>query len=545
MKNIIKLYKVPLCIAGIQWYATTIFQVDKFFFQYDIGLDSFLYRSIKVFYLLFLIAAWCFGFSVFRNYQKNCREYRRGIRVFLVYFIFSMTALLVLWPGTWAWDDIGMIQETLVYYQWDPWQHILTSIFQMVFLQILPFPGGIVLIQNALIAVCVAFCVVKLENSFHIGLLKYTWLDFLIKLMPFFLPPVLMYQFSGYRIGLYVYLELTMLCMLVSAFKEKKEWKIPDICIFCFLGAVTANWRTESFMYIPVLCMLIFQLKDVMTKKKRIITFFLLLFSFFGIWHVQSKALGSSNYEIISTLRPLTELIRVSDTQKDQEYLEAVDRVIDLDMVYENPQWNGEELYWSDVTRYGYTKEEYRKYLVAFMILSLKYPRTVVKERLTLFAASIGLCGQNQMVTNVDASAGLFEPVEPDTRAGVFQGIDWVANKPVFPKLRKSLIYFLGHRTADGREWITFRFIWNAFLPMMIFLASWLFMLARKKWEWFMLGIPVFLKILIIGFTQPGPWFMYFLFVYLIGYVVLVYGILYYFHRYSYTMQQKDDSYIV
>lgn len=526
MEKFMNLYKVPLSVAGIQWYVTTIFQVDRFFFQYDAGLDTYLYRAVKIFYLFFLMAAWCFGFHTVRKYRENHQAYKRGVHVFTICLILLLILLLILWPGTWSWDDLGLIQEKLVYYQWDPWQHILTSIFQMILFQILPFPGGMVLIQNVMIAVCVAFCVVKLENSFDIYFLKYEWLDLLIKFIPFFLPPVLMYQFSGYRMGLYVYLELTMLCMLIAALKQKKEWSISYICFFCFLCAVVSSWRTESFLYIPVVCILIFWLKNAMTRKKMIFTSCFLLLIFFGIRYVQNTALGNSNYEIMSTLRPLTELVRVSDAEKDQECLEIINKVIDLNMVYENPQMNGEGLYWNNVTRPDYTKEDYREYLKAFMKLSIKYPKTVIKERLNLFADCIGMHGQEKMVTNV-FTVHLFDDADPNTRAGVFQNMDWVANKPVFPELRKSFLYFLGQISSNDTEYMTFHLVWNGFLPMAIFLIAWGLLMVRKKWGWFMLGLPIFLKIIIIILTQPAAFSMYLLSIYLIGYVIMVYGILY------------------
>lgn len=95
-------------------------------------------------------------------------------------------------------------------------------------LQILPFPGGIIFLQNTIISLCVAFSVVKIEKVFGIPAISNPVLDIVIKLLPFLLPPILMYQFSGYRMGIYVYLELVMLVILIGLNKTKSKWGVEE-----------------------------------------------------------------------------------------------------------------------------------------------------------------------------------------------------------------------------------------------------------------------------------------------------------------------------
>ena len=522
MENV-KQYKFPMIIAIVQWYCTTVLQVDKLFFDYDFQLDTVLYRFVKLLYLLVLILAWCYGFYIYRM-QKISLIYKRYITLFSIYFSITLLLLLFLWPGTWAWDDLGVIEEHLLYYNWDPWQHILTSIFQLVCLQFLPFPGGIILIQNIIISICVAFCIVKIEQTCNIYLTHYKWLDIIFKLTPFLLPPILMYQFSGYRIGLYVYLELTMLCILVCSYKDSTKWSVAYTSLFVFLCAIVSTWRTESLCYIPVVCIALAFFKNILSTSKKVGVIFFIILSFNCINYFQNNAVGNNNYKIVSTLRPLAELIKVSDPVQDAKSLAAIDKVINLEIIYNNPHANGEELYWEfQVVRNEYSEEDYSNYLDAFLALAIKYPKTVLFERFLLFLCSTGFLGQDRMVTNVDASAHLYWPAEAGSRADIFQNIGWVANSPIFPKLRESMIYFLGMRTASGKSLPLYGLIWNAFIPFLYLLVAWIKLLIKKQWLLWVIVSSVIIKVPLIFMTQPANWFMYWLSICLIGYVYFIF----------------------
>ena len=149
-----------------------------------------------------------------------------------------------------------------------------------------------------------AFTVTKLENTFHIRKLKNTIPDILLKIVPFLLPPVLMYQFSGYRMGLYVYLELVMLVIFIVAERENKEWTWSYTLLFCFLVVIVATWRTESFLYIPFVCILLFMMnKNILSTKRKCICVLIVIVGFLGVNKWQNYELGDSNYQIISLLR--------------------------------------------------------------------------------------------------------------------------------------------------------------------------------------------------------------------------------------------------
>lgn len=76
--------KVPLVIALIQWFITTILQVDRAFFTYD--SETTFFFIIKCLYLLLLMVAWCFVFMVYHKIKAQDVDYKRGVQVFLSIF---------------------------------------------------------------------------------------------------------------------------------------------------------------------------------------------------------------------------------------------------------------------------------------------------------------------------------------------------------------------------------------------------------------------------------------------------------------------------
>lgn len=523
--DVIKEKKTPIIIAFVQWFITTVFQVDRLFFSYD-SINKWLIAT-KGLYLVFLIVAWCFAFDTYKKIRAGNENYKRAFYIFKVYFSIMLVFLLILWPGTWAWDDLWTLDAISYYDGWHPWQHVITGAYQDVLLQILPFPGGIILLQNVIISICVAFSVTKLETVFKIKRLKYRSLDTLVKILPFLLPPVLMYQFSGYRMGLYVYLELVMLVILIGAMKDKKEWSREYLLLFCFLCVLVATWRTESLFYIPFVCLLILFVKEeVLSNKRKVGCILILVIGFLGVNKFQNWALGNSNYEVISLMRPCAELVRAADSVEDAEILSEIDKVVSLEVIYDNPTANGELLYWSlNVVRPDYTDEDYSSFLKAFVQLSLRYPKVVIAERWNLFLSGSGITGNS--FTNVPAAAALFDSENESVIAEAILNRGWIANTPIFETLRKNFINALGMRKSDGTYIdVLQRLIWNTVIPMIVLICAWVKCLIKRKW--YLLGIctAICIRIPIVVLTQPSNWLMYELSFYFLGYVCLIYKLL-------------------
>ncbi|MDD3138302.1 MAG: hypothetical protein PHX08_04930, partial [Lachnospiraceae bacterium] len=86
---------------------------------------------------------------------------KKKIRIFLSYFMIMFFLLIAVWPGVWRWDELytlGNLTEGQVHY----WQHWLSALYEFLCLQLIPLPGGILIIQVVIISLVVTDIVWKL-----------------------------------------------------------------------------------------------------------------------------------------------------------------------------------------------------------------------------------------------------------------------------------------------------------------------------------------------------------------------------------------------
>ena len=519
-------YRWPLVGASAQFFLTSILRIDNLFYEYS-KITTY-YVVVKILYYFFLMTVWCFGYDFYHNIRDGKEIYIRGRNIFVVYFSIVFLLLMIVWPGTWALDDIRGLDTIRRYESFYPWQHILTGLYQDILLQVLPFPGGIILQQNIIVSLCVAYVITKLEQNYVIRSFKNIYADIIIKLVPFLLPPVLDYQLSGYRMGLYVYLELLLIIIIICDVLGNREITWGKVFFLCLLTCVCATWRSESLLYIPCVCVLILRVNKSFSRNKKRTALIIILFVFFEISSWQNLELINNNYKVISLCRPCVELIRKSNKEEDSELLKAINCVIKVQTVYDNPDVDGEFLYWNkELVDSWYTEEEYKNFISAFLRLALKYPHVVAKERWSVFAGSLGIRGVTY--NNIAESALIFDDDNDYWPAKIFRDNKWIFLKPIFKKIRKIFIYYLGCMNTEGKIIKSLHLlIWNAVFPILVLCYAWLDCLLKKKWNLFILSSAIILKIPIVFAMQPSGWFMYILSFYFLGWVYFTYKIIRY-----------------
>lgn len=529
----IKSYKLPIFIALIQWYVTILFQVEKFFTSSPSQPSTRL--VIHILYLFCLIFFWSFIFFVKREYKNNTPRVKRCLEIFIFYFSCMLMLLLFLWPGTWSWDDI-FILDGLTTYQVNAWHHILGSYIQLLFIQLLPFPGGIILIQLFIISLCVSFIVNRIEcNLLDNFRLNNYYLDLVIKTSVFFLPPILLYQFSGFRMGLYIYLELVVLVTMICSVHEQKldiNKKLGPsfLILFIFLLVIVSLWRSESFLYLPIGIYFIFTRKHISIVRKILLFSLILLFSC-SIIFIQNKKLGNDNYKLISTLCPIVEIIRLAD-DKDKILLDDLAGVLNLDTIYGNRD-NGTALYWKGKTvKRNYSKEDFHKYMLAFFQLCIRHSDIVFKERWDMFIRSLSLYGKTHHTIHA-STRKLFSPDNKSRASKIFREAKWPLISPIYENTRVIILDMLSLEYNGKPIPFLYQLFWSPLLPIIVLLFSTMLFFLKKEWFLFFIFLAVALRIPIVILTEPAPVMMYYLSFYMCGYLLLLYLLLLFLKKWT------------
>lgn len=520
MLEFFKNYKIPIIVAVLQFILSFSLKVDRYFFDYSQIIYQNMYIA-KGLYLLFLIALWCFGTFVYRKIKERDPLFKRGFNIFLIYFSIMLILIFLTWPGLWSWDDV-FVFPYIVIYQYAAWQHILSNIEYSLSLQLLPFLAGIIIIRNFIISILVSSIIVKLETTYNLHL-KNKIFDYFLKMLPFLLLPILRYQLSGYRMGLHVYLELFLVVIIICAIKNKEKFTSLQIILFSFLSVVVCCLRSESIVFLPFLFFFIIFGKCISPCKLRFVVLVLILFSILGINKLQKFCLwGKTDYQVVSTVRQCTQLIRAEKQKGDFELLEPIGKVFNLNVIYDNPDKNGLELYWEgNLVKENYIEEEYKNYLKSFCKLVCKFPKLFWKERKELLFDSMGLNGNKNNLAQAfimtifsnDESKNLASPII------VLMGERNQLNKPISEKIRTTFVKII----CPEHNKIAFNLFLTLTLPLTLFFIFGIVFLIKKHQVESFIFAAFLLKFIVIFLTAPDSLLMYYLSYYLIGYLVLFY----------------------
>lgn len=512
------------CVGVSQWLLLTVSGLDKLFFVGTPEISQALVWGTKIFSLFMLGSFWGFMAYAVLKVRAHDSVWMRGTAIFFIYLAFQSVILLILWPGTWAWDDIaGFIHAET--YHLEPWQHLITSVLYICCAHIFPYPGGYVLIANLMIALCVAGSITLAEEKLNLRRIKNPGIDIVLKLIPFAMPPIILYQFGGYRIGLLMYLELLTL-VLIAVFLKSKHCSKGLLFFFALLLAVVAEWRSENIICLPLGIIAIMLLRGN-ALRERIAALALCVIVFGGIHRAQKQLMGGGyQYSIMSTMLPAVELMKHADPIEDQEEIRKMSSIISPELVYDNPDADG-NLIWSlgKIHEIEIDKEMYDRYMDGLIRLALKHPAIILNERMKMFLGAAGLYGPDIQVSVVRYTVHLADEEYPNEWFVALRERNWSGSTPVFPDLRKHFIYYLGQQNSNGLATPLFYVYWNALIPIAILIMG--AIVAMVKRNGVLLAIIGFLllKTCAIILAEPGTLFMYYLPQYMAGYMLLSWGI--------------------
>ena len=324
MKDIIKklFNKTALMYAFFIWINLNISGIhDKYFFKTEV-LSTFI--LVKILHLIFLYAI-CFKIhSLFK--QRHIPKVKNEILISVIYFVILISLLLLTWPGTWSWDDIRILIHAEIY-DFTPWQHFFSGLFQVLCLQTIPIPSGVIIIQILISSLIVGYSISNISKLYGKNRKQVRILQVVLGLI-LLSPPLIMYILSGFRMGMYTYLELLLITEIIILYKKQNKATFKDILKISLLTVIVSCWRTEG-LYYPFFILILFLIlgKKVISKKISILLFFIIMITNFYIGRANNSMIGEKDYSLTATTEPVTTLVRNSD-ESDKEELKAIDKVI-------------------------------------------------------------------------------------------------------------------------------------------------------------------------------------------------------------------------
>lgn len=514
-----KLNKVCVIISCIHWLLS--FFTDRLIFSYVafdfhetiLALKSIVMLLAKFVFFPVLIVFWQLIYWLIKKAD------RRFVRFFVIYGAIQIMLLLLTWPGIWRIDEFGILSSACKLHPFF-WQNYITSVFYIYALMLVPVPAGVIMAQmfvNSLIAAYIASHTEQLlwERTSKWGYLL---------LLPFLFFPVLDSNLYPMRMSVYAFLELYVLFLLFEMAYDKRmdAAKLVQVVLF---GAIVAVWRTEGIYYLvmlPILITIIFW-----GNRKRawfrnvVISFCALTLLLFGVQAVGGRLTSGNSYDLTSVVLPVVPLIERAyeeDSAEAEQLLAQIDKVLSVEEAYKGAKAgkNGIGLFWSNEKFIrDYTNKEYAAFKHAFYQLVLRYPGTFLKERMTCFAGS---------TTLLNNTTELFTK-EGNQNYDTFR--TYPLSGPIHNETRTSVIKMLELRSAEdyNKTLTAYGIVYSHIIPIVLLVAAIIICLVKKRGIYSLLLLAPCCKVPLIFLTAPSRLFMYYYSVYLIGWVVAIYGV--------------------
>lgn len=513
--------KTVFIYTFVVWSILNVFGIQNMYFYGGHILTTIIIKALHMLFLYTIIL------KIHSLYKKRLEsKVKNEIILALIYFTILIVLLLLVWPGTWSWDDIEILKNAS-FLNLTPWHHFFSGLFQVLCLQTIPIPSGVIIMQIVIASLIVGYCISNISILYGKNKKQVIILQIILGLITL-LPPLVMYILSGFRMGIYSYLELLLITEIIILYKKNNKATFTDILKISLLTIIISCWRTEAIYYpLFILILYLFLGNKIIRKKVAIVVTLIITIINFGITKVNNLMIGNNEYSLTATMEPVTSIIKISD-ETDKKELEIIDKVIDVEYVLENPEKTGELYYWTTGVVKDYSEEQYAEYLKAYLKLALKYSDATFKSWWNIFVNAGSGLGQDskQTTKNMVANTGgeTLDLFNTRTITGAkwngVPSIDLRVKRAINQDIRKTIILLLNGTDSNDNLTIIHNVCWNFFIPFTLILICLIYKLIKKDWFMVFLILTVVVRILIVFVTAPAEYFMYYLSAYLCTYIL-------------------------
>ena len=477
-------------------------------------ISRIVFKFLNVIFIYFITFIICW---LFKN--RKDPEVKKQIILTSIYFIVLMVFTILLYPGAWSWDDVYIL-EAAHYYNTSPWQHSFTGCFYILSLQIIPVPVGVMIFNSLFASLIVGYAVSRISQLF--GKTKKTNLILNILLFAlFFFPPMIAYILSGFRMGLYSYVEILLIARLIVIYKKKEKMSWLNIISLLLLTIVVGSWRSEAIYYpVLVFVVLLFIGKNTISLKRTFVFLACGILSVFSVGLINTKLTDKkSDYTLTATLAAIPNLIRTAN-ENDKAEIDAINRVLNVQYMLDNPSVTGENCYWDGEYKEDYSSEDFSAYLKAYLKLCIKYPSVALDAMWEVFyRTGSGTYGKNGYILRHLVPNAINLYAQENNEAGnVLDKMNISGKYPFNVELRSGVLQFLCGTNLDGKINIIYNVFWNLFIPFALIILCLIYKIIKKNGFFVFLILTVCCRIPIIFITSSTPFFMYYLSSYICTY---------------------------
>lgn len=480
------------------------FFTDRFVFEQD-ARNGLKYLFFKALFFFVIFIAWYFIIDFFKKlFIEKKKEFIIYLALFLFFLLFYSIFLVLIYPGNWMFDDIGMLLAATTNLGLNPLQHILTSVFYILALMVFPIPASVIIIQYAVISAIIAYFIGTLYNRHGY---RYLWVGIL-----FILPPVIIHALYPLRLCIFAFLELLFFFILNE---NKKIAGIKTLTLIIVLNILLAAWRTECIffiLFIPIyLIYKKYRLKTTAVLTILVITIPLIINSMNNYCRDEKDEIG---YDVTGIVRPFHALLLEDYEKNNGKLVEKVKDLIDIETAVQ--YGDGESALWSNVYDGVDTKEKFKRMTDVYFELIKKYPIVLFKERCEVLSVTQNVLDRNGNIRNIVASGNI------DFKNSLSSFPNFSNNNislnPLNMDLRAKVLFFLYSKGENKIIGNMVRWTYNLILPIILLILLLIYSIIKKDRVLMISILFLLAQTGAVFVTAPAPLFMYYLPIYICAY---------------------------
>lgn len=307
--------------------------------------------------------------------------------------------------------------------------------------------------------------------------------------------------------------------------------KTPTLCrkkgllFLLILIVIVASWRSENFYYAPLTFFFFLFVLGSKRWKTCLAVAIGACALVFGIGRYNTFLIGTNDYSVMSTINQVTFLVRNipnNGEEYPEEQFNQIGKVLNLERIITETDKDGSDLYW-DGAVLDYSSSDYEEFIQGYLGLILKYPTIFLEERFTMFWNTLGF--NDLQYAPTDRAIQIYYP------GNIFSNA-WGTDRPALNiSVRESTLRLLGCETDDGTRTIFYHIFWNLLPPMLFVVSAMVVLFFKGKFLLSFLCFSNVFKIPLIFLTAPDTYFMYYLSIYLFGYLIFFFTLALLFNR--------------
>lgn len=503
--NILKQINIPCAFIAFIHFGLSFFTDRFIFFLPGIIGNTDLFEKYIIFKIILLgilFGIWQIIAFMIIEYKSN-ENIRKWLKYSFLYFIIMMIFLLLTWPGIWRCDELGMCQSARSLYI-NYWQGFIIIKIYIIFLMLLPFPSGILIIQNIIIALIVGYTVLKVQIYFNPIRVDY------LMFIPFLLLSVVDNNLYPMRTTLYAYVWL-LLIIKIMFMNLKNKPTLMDIFTVFSLSLLMYLFRNEGILclfFMPVI--FYFFNYRLMDKRQKIISIILYIVCVLTIFYVQ-KAMSFDNldkrYAIYNISSSISKVYLNLDGNEQKKILKIIDNIVDASEFVKGSKM---DIHRKEIIK-NFTKNEYNEFIKLYFRLAFQYRYSYLQERFIEFVNSS---------ENIWETTKLFDKNSEYEQFGL---ISLKSFQPININLRKKVISFIERRDINNYslKLLGFGIFYKPLQLIFIMLFVSLIFFIFKEYKNLIICFLLFATTGIVIILSPAQNFIYYFYLYLSAYVLL------------------------